>query len=270
MRKHKRSMLLALLLCCVSVVAMAGIYRREVSRKTEMNDLVDLREADEDEAPSEEEVSALVKASLDEEEKQEGSAKTLIPTPAPKGEPVPILNEEPETGDTENGSADNAQSGQAMEETMAGVAAILQDPQVMLNFREDSVLTWPVQGSVLMEYSMDKTVFFNTLQEYKYNPGMLIQGEEGTTVCAGADAVVTKIAEDDELGLTVTMDLGNSYTVTYGQLKALNVAEGDMVASGAVIGLIGAPTKYYSVEGDHVYMELQKDGQPIDPLDYLD
>lgn len=270
MRKHKRSLLLALLLCCVSVVAMAGIYQRETKKKDEVNDLVEMSEADENEAPSKDEVSALLEASLDKEkiaqapEEAEDSV-TEEPeggeTPVPEGEPVPIVNLE------EEGRAGAAEITQ---EAMAEVTPVEEIPQPVLHFGEDSVLTWPVQGDVLMEFSMDRTVYFNTLDQYKYNPGILIRSEEGTMVYAGADAKITEISQSDELGCTVTMELGDSYTVKYGQLKAVNVAEGDSVSAGTVIGLVAAPTKYFALEGDHVYMELDREGQPTDPLDYLD
>ncbi len=270
MRKHKRSLLLALLLCCVSVVAMAGIYRRESKQKDEVEDLVELSEAGEDEAPSKEEVSALVEASLDNQDLENASgekdelqtqAPETLETEIPQGEPVPVINGEPEGWD---------EPDSAVSEAMAEVTPAEEIPQAVLHFGTDSVLTWPVQGDVLMEYSMDRTVYFNTLDQYKYSPGILIRSEEGTMVYAGGDALITEISQSDELGCTVTMDLGDSYTVKYGQLKALNVAEGDHVSAGTVIGLVAAPTKYFSLEGDHVYMELDKEGQPVDPLDYLD
>lgn len=249
MRGHKRSFLLALILCCVSAVALAGIYKREKKQAGEWDQLVELSEADESAMPSEEEVSALV-----------GAKETKEPeTELPK-----------ENGETtENASLDevlkdNVEEKRDQEEAMAQIAP------AVLDFDESTILSWPIQGEVLMEYSMDKTVYFATLKQYKYNPGLLIQGEEGAMVYAGADGVVQSIAQNDELGLTVTIDLGNSYTVTYGQLKSLNVEEGAGVSDGSLIGLVASPTKYYSVEGDHVYMELKKDGQPIDPLDYLD
>ena len=39
-----------------------------------------------------------------------------------------------------------------------------------INFTEDSYILWPVNGAVIMSYSMDKTVYFQTLDQYKYNP----------------------------------------------------------------------------------------------------
>ena len=44
MGKHRRAILLAVLLCCLSVLAMTGIYRRETELKKEVDDLVELSE----------------------------------------------------------------------------------------------------------------------------------------------------------------------------------------------------------------------------------
>ncbi|MEI3219908.1 MAG: hypothetical protein V8S08_10220 [Lachnoclostridium sp.] len=36
-----------------------------------------------------------------------------------------------------------------------------------------------------------------------------------------------------------------------------------------VLGYVSEPTKYYSVEGCNVYFEMRKDGQPVNPMDYM-
>ncbi len=281
MKGNKRSLLLALILCCVSAVALAGIYRREKEQEDEWDQLVDLSEADESSLPSEEEVSALVKATEEDEtdndksDKDTGEADTNTDAETEDETEASYYTDETnaeEIDDVDDLISSNEENKDdiaedAWDEQEEAMAQIAPAP---LDFNENTILTWPLQGEVLMEYSMDKTVYFPTLQQYKYNPGLLIQGEEGAMVYAGADGVVTKIEQSDELGLMVTIDLGNSYAVTYGQLKALKIEEGSGVSDGSLIGLVAAPTKYYSVEGDHVYMELTKDGQPIDPLDYLD
>mgnify|MGYP007071190272 CR=1 FL=1 len=38
-----------------------------------------------------------------------------------------------------------------------------------LNFTEDSQMLWPVNGQVVIDYSMDATTYFPTLDQYKYN-----------------------------------------------------------------------------------------------------
>jgi septal ring factor EnvC (AmiA/AmiB activator) len=81
---------------------------------------------------------------------------------------------------------------------------------------------------------------------------------------------ITDISENEVTGCTVTEDLGDGYTAIYGQLKELNFDVGDMVDAGQVIGYVSEPTKYFSVEGSNLYFELQKDGEPVNPLEYFE
>ena len=63
----------------------------------------------------------------------------------------------------------------------------------------------------------------------------------------------------------MTLDLGNGYQATYGQLKDIQVAEGNYVNRGDVLAKVSAPTKYFSVEGSNLYFQLTKDGEPVNP-----
>ena len=121
-----------------------------------------------------------------------------------------------------------------------------------------------------MGYSMDQTVFFQTLEQYKYNPAVVISGEVGTEVRSAADGTVASIREDAQTGTTVVMDLGGGYQAVYGQLGDVAVSEGSYVARDTVLGYISEPTKYYTVEGSNLYFQVTKDGEPVDPLDYLE
>lgn len=138
-----------------------------------------------------------------------------------------------------------------------------------LDFTENDTLVWPIVGNVLVNYSMDKTVYFATLQQYKYNPAIIIAASQGEGITAAADGQVTSIYEDPEIGMAVVVNLGDGYELTYGQLTDLTVAEGDIVTTGEIIGKVAEPTKYYSVEGCNVYFKLTKDGQPVNPLNRL-
>ena len=143
-------------------------------------------------------------------------------------------------------------------------------PALQLNFNEDSKLKWPIEGNVIVEYSMNATVYFSTLKQYKDNPAILIQGEVNTPVVAAADGIVTEISSNEEIGDYVVMTLGNDYQLVYGQLKALEVAEGDSVEKGQLLGYISEPTKYYVVEGSNLYLELLNGTEPVDPLDFME
>ena len=120
-----------------------------------------------------------------------------------------------------------------------------------------------------MSYSMDKTVYFSTLDQYKYNPALIISGAEGDQVISAAPGIVKSIDVTAETGTTVNVDLGNGYELFYGQLKEVPVKVGDYVEAKTIIGYVSQPTKYYSVEGCNLYFEMRKDGQPVNPVDYM-
>lgn len=138
-----------------------------------------------------------------------------------------------------------------------------------VNFTEDTLMQWPVEGAVAVDYSMDKTVYFPTLDQYRVSPAVVIQAEEGSSVMAAVTGTVSSIAENEETGTTLTLDLGNGYEAVYGQLKDVAVTEGETVETGAILGTVSAPTKYYSLEGSNVYFAMRKDGIPVDPVTYL-
>ncbi len=138
-----------------------------------------------------------------------------------------------------------------------------------MNFSPESELGWPLQGDVILNYSMDQTVYFATLDQYKYNPALIIAGKVNDPVNAAATGKITDISANEETGLIVTMDLGNGYSAVYGQLKEVLYKEGASVEAGNAIGYLADPPKYYSVEGSNLYFELLKDQEPVNPMQYM-
>lgn len=187
-----------------------------------------------------------------------------------------MFDEEKETV-AEKGKKSNTKESNTKEsntkETMTteeeDTEAIATSVQPVLDFTEEDTLVWPIVGDILINYSMDKTVYFPTLQQYKYNPAIVISATEGESITAAADGKVISVAYDPQLGNTVVMDLGNDYELTYGQLENVTVTEGSYVAAGDFIGNVAAPTKYYSTEGANVYFKLTKSGEPVNPMTRL-
>lgn len=139
-----------------------------------------------------------------------------------------------------------------------------------LHFPAEEGLLWPMDGNVIMNYSMDATIYHATLDQYKYNPAIIISGAVNNKVYSVAKGKITDISQNEVTGTTVTVDLGDGYQAIYGQLKELNFEVGDYLESGHVIGYVSEPTKYFSVEGSNLYFELQKDGEPIDPIVFFE
>lgn len=174
-----------------------------------------------------------------------------------------------EKKETEEESSDETQEPEETPvETAANPqAASLNLPEV--NFSEETLMEWPIHGNILVDYSMDSTVYFPTLDQYRLSPAIAVQADEGAPVMSAVNGTVYSVEETAKTGTTVTMELGNGYQAVYGQLKDLNVSEGDTVKKGAIIGYVNAPTKYYSEEGCNLYFAMKKDGKPIDPIAYL-
>ena len=181
------------------------------------------------------------------------------------------------TAEESNAVSANA-SGTADETDSDAVAAassdIISEQMLMENGvsyeAQGASLLWPAAGTILIDYSMDGSVYFPTLNQYKYNPALVIGSDTGNQVLAAAKGIVESTYVDEETGTTLVLNIGNGYKLTYGGLKELQAKEGDVLESGAVIGYVSEPTKYYSTEGSNVYFAMTKDGEPVDPVLYLE
>lgn len=137
------------------------------------------------------------------------------------------------------------------------------------HFSADYKIPWPLEGDVLLPFSMDATIYFPTLDQYQYNPAMVIRGDVNSKVLFVAKGTITDIYNNEETGCTVVEDLGDGYSAVYGQLKELPFKVGDTVECGQVVGYINEPTKYYSLEGSNLYFQILKDNKPINPMDFF-
>ena len=102
-----------------------------------------------------------------------------------KTKPATDKAEEEEEAGMFDETVDTAMSGEVQTE---GIAATVQ-PE--LDFNEEDGLVWPIVGDVLINYSMDKTIYFPTLQQlgngYELTYGQLenITVSEGSYVHVG-------------------------------------------------------------------------------------
>lgn len=239
-RQKQRSYLAAGVIALTAVVAMAGLYYKNTNKPEQ--ERYQTAQTEEREEPESVETIAQ-----EEEQKSDGETQNA------------------KTGETED-TKEQEQKQEEKEQPAKETAA----PQKTLTFDRNTKISWPVQGNVLMNYSMDKTVYFATLDQYKYNPAVIIESAVNTKVLAAADCRITDISTNETTGLTVAADLGNGYGVQYGQLKEVKWKKGDMVEKGEVIGYIAEPTKYYSTEGSNLYFAMTKEDDPVNPMNYLE
>lgn len=138
-------------------------------------------------------------------------------------------------------------------------------PETM-HFKAENGLLWPVNGNVVMNYSVDRVIYHETLEQFKCNPAIIIDAKVGTEVLNAATGVITSIEEVDETGVTVTASIGSGYSLVYGQLKDVKFKVGDTVKEGEVLGAIANPSIYYTVEGSNLYFQVIKEDSTIDPM----
>ena len=231
-----------IVICFVAVIVMVGAFTFNNYKKKTSEQL----------AKTEEQIQDMTK------EKSEATTTNDIVLPEAEGN----TSTESETEEEQEAST---------QENVVGEAAPSgSDAAAEVYFNEESILAWPASGAVLINYSMDKTVFFSTLEQYKYNPALIIGGEVGEMIGASAPGIVTNIEQSAETGTTVTLDMGNGYSAVYGQLKEVPVQIGSYLAAGEIVGYLSEPTKYYSVEGPNLYFEVLKDGEPVNPMDFME
>lgn len=265
-----RTVTIAFSLCLLAVVTMMGMYM--VGRTDEQQKKLEQQVAEAEEQAREQAKARRETEKLQEEQKQEAASagasrdregeKQAAEEEAKKENQAELESEfaqaEPEMAeiDLTGGEAETAEA-EMTEETPLSFSA------------ESSSLLWPVAGNVILGYSMDKTVYFATLDQYKYNPAVIIGGSPDEQVMSAAQGKITAIETTEEIGTTVTMDMGDGYEAIYGQLKELAVKEGDVVKAGETIGYLSEPTRFYAKEGCNLYFEIRKDGESIDPMSLL-
>ena len=240
--QKRKGAAVAAVVCFVAAIALVGTYTFNDYRRTQQKEQLALAEDEDD--------------TKDKKKEPAEEANNLVINNKQNTEP----EEKPEEPAEE--PAEQTDNSTDVQQTEGYGRAV--------TFNEISKLLWPVNGTIIMSYSMDKTVYFQTLDQYKYNPAVIISGAEGDQVLCGTTGIVKSIDVTAETGTTINVDLGNGYELFYGQLKEVPVKVGDYVEAKSVLGYVSQPTKYYSVEGSNVYFEMRKDGQPINPVEYLE
>ncbi len=136
----------------------------------------------------------------------------------------------------------------------------------LMHFNQENGLLWPITGNVLLTYSPDKVIYFKTLAQYRTNSALIIESEVDAKVKASADGIVESVATNEEIGTVLTMNIGDGFSVSYGQLKNVKLKKGDSVKEGDVVGRIAQPTKYYSVEGPNLYYQVKSGKDTVNPM----
>ena len=100
----------------------------------------------------------------------------------------------------------------------------------------------------------------------KFHSGIVFGADSGTTIRAAAAGVVIFADWYGGYGNAVIVDHGGGITTLYGHTEGFYIANGQAVQKGqpiAAVGSTGLST------GPHLHFEVRKDGEPIDPAQFL-
>ena len=122
----------------------------------------------------------------------------------------------------------------------------------------------PVQGGVLIR-RFGSTVDPTTRAEIVSN-GVDLRAEEGAAVVAIADGRIAHAGWLRGFGRIVIVDHGEGHHTLSAHLSRIQVATGDEVRAGEVIGFVGDTE---SENGPKLYFELREAGRPRDPAPFL-
>ena len=208
----------------------------------------------------------------DKDENVDSDDKAEVGATAADSE-MPETESMQETVQTAEGNAQTAE-GETIEnqENIGDTTPVNASTATILgySFNEESTMMWPASGDVILNYNMSNTIYFPTLDVYRCNPAIVISAPEDSVVCAAADGIVISVYETNETGLTMEVALGNDYVMTYGQLKDVKVGVGSQVKRGDALAAVAAPRQYYTVEGSNLYFKLEKAGESVNPMDFID
>lgn len=227
---------------------LAQLETEQESTELSDNDIIEEASAEE------EHTFDTVNEDPEEETIDIAAAETSAPTTVPEATETSDDTQSVPKSDASITTAENT-----TEEDTEESVAVLNAEEV------DQGLTWPVNGKVILDYSMDKSIYFTTLGQYKCNPAIILSGSVGDKVVSACDCKITDVSRKDETGLTVTTTSGN-YEFVYGQLADLKVAKGDTIKEGDTIGTLAKPSKYYTKEGCNLYFQVLEDGESVNPL----
>jgi|SRR5690625_1759118 len=105
---------------------------------------------------------------------------------------------------------------------------------------------------------------------YYQSTGVGIASPEGETfeVISALSGTVTEVKEDPLLGNVVIMDHEDDVMTYYAALEDVQVSAGDSINQGEQIASAGN-NLFGQNDGTHVYFELRKEGQEVNPEEYF-
>lgn len=123
----------------------------------------------------------------------------------------------------------------------------------------------PVESGWISSYFGMRTDPFKGGSEH--HGGIDFAGKDGSPIKVVASGVVTFAGDRSGYGKLVEINHGNGYSTRYGHCKEILVNVGDTVKKGQEVSLMGSTGRS---TGPHVHFEVVRNGQIVNPREYID
>ncbi len=132
-------------------------------------------------------------------------------------------------------------------------------------------LMLPLQGEMTKGFSADALVYSKTMQDWRIHTGIDIRGDVGMQVKSASDGVVTESIKDEMMGASITIKNSNGIETQYSNLQSNDLVKaGQEVKRGEVVGGVGATASSEIAEPPHLHFAVKKDGEYVNPFDFMD
>lgn len=130
----------------------------------------------------------------------------------------------------------------------------------------------PVSGYICKEFSVDVPVYSATMYDYRTHSGIDIACDIGTPVRAVTNGVIADIYNDYLMGTTVVIEHADGVCSVYSNLSPdlpAGTEVGKSVLTGETIAGVGSSALCEISEVSHLHFEIKKDGEYLDPEEFL-
>lgn len=248
--KNKKGFMIAIYSCAAIVIAMTGIIASTKDKQAKNNEnqtQIQIEQVNQSDVKSYKNNTTTGSSAVDTGDNSL-TAKNTEEKEEKKAETDKTSKKEEKTSETKpTANAVNAEKSYTL-------------------FDDSQEMSWPLNGQIVMDYSMETAIYDKTLDQYRTNDCVCIAGKVGDEIHASAEGKVKSVSKDKENLTSVTIEHGNGWLSTYSQLQDdVPVITGDIVQKGAVIGNLSEPSYKNTLLGPHLEFKVTHNDNDTDP-----
>lgn len=155
--------------------------------------------------------------------------------------------------------------------SMVATNGINNEPSENVNTNPISFVMPVANATISKNYNAEELQFNKTLNCWEIHKGLDLLVTTGDNVVACYDGKVKDIYTNYLEGTTIEIEHSDGLISVYQGLNSETSVEiGDSVVSGQTIGKAQGIVAVETEDGSHIHFELIKDGEKVDPLNYIE